>query len=754
MASPLPIANQAAREPGGLVQVEKLGLTVLYEPKRNAPKADVVFVHGLQGHPQRTWRYKGTVAKTTAVHENSLSKIMGLTSNPNRRLKDMTTTGVVYWPLELLPGTHEDIRILTYGYDSHVSHWFTGPANKMTIATHGRSLLNDLARERQDSRGRPMIFVAHSLGGLVVKEALIEARKQKYHNHLNEIYSSCEAIIFFGTPHRGSGAAKWAVLLGNIASAAQFDTNIGIARDLDPSGGSDKLEELRRDFNDILEEGKIKIHTFQEAFGIAGLKIVSSKIVPDESSSFDSRKFEIVDTINANHMDMCRFGSIDDVGYKKFVGALAKPPRMFSELSRRLDFAERQAREHQLSSGDRATFDWIWSTSSSGTTFVDWLSSGQGLFWISGKPGSGKSTLMSYLAGDGKTLSFLRKSTKLPWTIIRFFFDFRAGKGTANNLEGLLRTLLFQLVQNVPELTTRVLEFAKDRFGESQVLDWPETKLRQSLLEGLRACPCNVCIFVDGLDEYEGNMLDLFKVLADIDDSCGSLSHVVKLCLASRPEPLLTATLQESAGFRMQDHNFKGIQEYVHSTLKYIRTAKGDDVFTNLSSEIAERSEGVFLWARLAMNDLIDGHVTGDTQGELLERLKRVPRELHDVYSRIFIRLPGTLKEEANTILLLVCGAKRTLRLRELYIAVKIARKEDHHDDDDDEHVGLPPGLLKAFRRRVLAKTGGLLEIVHRNGVKASSFTHDASDNLLEWVWEVKLIHETVRPFIESNQGV
>jgi hypothetical protein len=64
------------------------------------------------------------------------------------------------------------------------------------------------------------------------------------------------------------------------------------------------------------------------------------------------------------------------------------------------------------------------------------------------------------------------------------------------------------------------------------------------------------------------------------------------------------------------------------------------------------------------MNDLIDGHVTGDTQGELLERLKRVPRELHDVYSRIFIRLPGTLKEEANNILLLVCGAKRTLWLQ------------------------------------------------------------------------------------------
>ena len=113
MAGPLPVANKAARKPDGLVQVEKLGLTVLYEPISNTPKADVVFVHGLQGHPQRTWQYKGIVTTTIAVHENPFSKIMGLSSNKIRRSKDMTTTSLVYWPLKLLPHTHKDIRILT-----------------------------------------------------------------------------------------------------------------------------------------------------------------------------------------------------------------------------------------------------------------------------------------------------------------------------------------------------------------------------------------------------------------------------------------------------------------------------------------------------------------------------------------------------------------------------------------------------------------------------------------------------------------
>lgn len=67
-------------------------------------------------------------------------------------------------------------------------------------------------------------------------------------------------------------------MLSAIVSAAQVDTNSSLLRDLNPSSGSAKLEELRRDFNDILDEGKIKVHTSQEAAGKFGVKLFGGKV--------------------------------------------------------------------------------------------------------------------------------------------------------------------------------------------------------------------------------------------------------------------------------------------------------------------------------------------------------------------------------------------------------------------------------------------------------------------------------------------
>jgi len=87
----------------------------------------------------------------------------------------------VFWPLDLLPEDCKNSRILTWGYDSMVSHFFSGPANQSNISAHAKNLLQALKIRRLNcvsfstsfgslrltakQQGRSVIFVAHSLGG-------------------------------------------------------------------------------------------------------------------------------------------------------------------------------------------------------------------------------------------------------------------------------------------------------------------------------------------------------------------------------------------------------------------------------------------------------------------------------------------------------------------------------------------------------------------------------------------------------------
>jgi len=94
-------------------------------------------------------------------------------------------------------------RILTYGYDAQVVRLKVTSTNR--LLDHATDLLNDLSGDRsmEHASKRPLIFVAHSLGGLVVKKALLLLRNNSK-EHLRQIFDYTKAIAFMGTPHSGS----------------------------------------------------------------------------------------------------------------------------------------------------------------------------------------------------------------------------------------------------------------------------------------------------------------------------------------------------------------------------------------------------------------------------------------------------------------------------------------------------------------------------------------------------------------------
>jgi hypothetical protein len=260
----------------------------------------IIFVHGLQGDPEGTWTRKDqppekkalTVEKTDKKaykKKFNWKKLFGGKSEasnsstpiPSNEESAWPQTSI-FWPGQLLPSSFPNCRILTYGYASQISNFFKGAADQSHILAQGRDFLNQLEAQRRDDNAkplsRPIIFVAHSLGGIVVKEALRQAEGSKGLYQLNNaaIFSSTFAILFFGTPHRGASLAEWGDIVRNVVGALGFDTNDKLLKGLQPD--SERLEELREEFGKMLFGQNWFIYSFQESRGVIGFRGLNDKV--------------------------------------------------------------------------------------------------------------------------------------------------------------------------------------------------------------------------------------------------------------------------------------------------------------------------------------------------------------------------------------------------------------------------------------------------------------------------------------------
>ena len=125
--------------------------------------------------------------------------------------------------------------------------------------------------------------------------------------------------MFLGTPHRGAAISSWGQILANVAAITFQDVDKKILRSLDTN--SEILENIQKAFRRILDDHRIRRHSFQEERGVTGVPGLSSKVVVDDSSRMESSD-ETVLTIDANHMEMARCSSRDADGYNKVFGAL------------------------------------------------------------------------------------------------------------------------------------------------------------------------------------------------------------------------------------------------------------------------------------------------------------------------------------------------------------------------------------------------------------------------------------------------
>ncbi|OQE40082.1 hypothetical protein PENCOP_c006G08672 [Penicillium coprophilum] len=241
---------------------DETGLKLLYDGL--APKVDIVAVHGLGGHRENSW----------------------------------TAANGVNWLRDLLPSDMLNTRVLSWGYSV--------PTRENSQQKISEQLVYDLWKLRSSTytANRPIIFIAHSLGGPLVKSALLYADSVQEPHVLDvrSIKSSTHGVIFMGTPELDSR------LLG-------LQSYLATARDSE------------QESSDIYKEAQWLVTTLQSYPSISQefwslfvherSDFMSTNITLDQTASSPLQKSLSHICIQADHGGMIKFESSLDEGYLK-----------------------------------------------------------------------------------------------------------------------------------------------------------------------------------------------------------------------------------------------------------------------------------------------------------------------------------------------------------------------------------------------------------------------------------------------------
>ncbi|KAF2679561.1 hypothetical protein K458DRAFT_422121 [Lentithecium fluviatile CBS 122367] len=205
---------------------------------------------------------------------------------------------------EFLPKLLPSARIMIFGYNSHAVFG----AAAATINDHASTLLEKIRlKRRKVPATRSIVFICHSLGGLLAKRALLIATLPK--SIYQTIYTCTGGMVFFATPHGGSGKARIGKIASTIARTLTWGRDNAFMEAL--SKNSLCSEATRTDFNDIVEN--IRLISYFETLPTSGTMVVDK----EDAVCGLPREKELKLLLNANHSEVCKF--LDPEG-KDYVG--------------------------------------------------------------------------------------------------------------------------------------------------------------------------------------------------------------------------------------------------------------------------------------------------------------------------------------------------------------------------------------------------------------------------------------------------
>jgi hypothetical protein len=398
--------------------------------------------------------------------------------------------------------------------------------------------------------------------------------------------------------------------------------------------------------------------------------------------------------------------------------------------------------------------------SESRTAFLTWLREENRIFHISGKAGSGKSTLMKFLVDHPRTRVELKKWAEGKQLIFAHFFFWRSGvDALQRSLLGLYRSILFEVLKQFPDLIREVFPEAYTAFSKTapgSSID--ELFFRPMNLEiGMRLLISKspfpgyrFCFFIDGLDEYgeDGtDSLDHEDLVKDLKE--WATKDDIKILVSSRPHRVFQEAFSEDRRIRLHRLTKPDILRFGRNMFRDHKCFPHvQHFYKKLAAKVVNLSDGVFLWARLAIRSLLIAawRMTPgrkDSEEYLEKQLENLPRDnFNTLYENLLASITPGDRQKAFKMLLLVA---------EMYSLTAISLTWIDQLDDPafpTSYEIQPYSDNEIKERQATAETEvddftkGLLEVTDSSHEKDNPF----------FCKSVQFFHRTLRDFVKESK--